>query len=659
MNMALATPPATSILTVRAGINERRFFESMQHLFAGSFSMVGELMQNARRAGASRVCFEFDPERATLAVVDDGHGIRDFQTLIQLCESSWDEKTMLSDRPFGMGLFSLLFAARQVTFRSCGLRLAVTLQDVIDKRALDVVPDADAPTAGTRIELVDLTSALLQKQHAYLPVHNLVAHLAEYALYNAVRERACSFPIPVVINGFELHRPYAQETLQGEHTSVGFVSIPSIHVHPDRSIGTLYSLSNVKMFLQGLPIGAGSYRPPEVLVHLDTTSFTARMPDRSSLYDHDLACKRIQDAITQVARDHLVRQKAALSGQDFVRRHWRDCSQYGLQHLLNDIPWISRDAVYALEKVTETSDEVQSPFRTGIQPDDSDSASLISREEVLSGRVVVWRHVPDAPSECRPGCLVMKIAQQQNIAALGCTLDPGHWLNSCSTDVYDLNFRVEPVQARGSALVYSGEWLENIELQLAKEVHIIVTSKVDPAYNLEVVLNDDWVLLPRNYATEGLSQDEDFGNEDGICYVAGGDGAPDVPMDALSTFRDENDSYRDDWRSDAIAHWDSLVSGLRGESLATVVTSGLNSAPTAPSQGHAQHIAIVRTRRRRMHVSGELCAPEYSVVDPQRDGFWEEVAQQLEALGGSDPLGAHLKAAFYAVVKPGEDEPLP
>lgn len=505
MNLALATPAAANTETVRAGINERSFFASMRHLFAGSFSMVGELLQNGRRAGATKICVEFDPEQSTMAVVDDGHGIRDFNALIQLCESSWDEQTMLSDRPFGMGLFSLLFAAREITYRSCGRRLTVTLQDVIDKRALEVVPDADAPAVGTRIELVDLSAALLQKQWVVTPVHVDLAKLAEYALYNALRERACGFPIPVFINGFEMHRPYEQAVLKGEITSIGFVSIPSIHVHPQHGIGALYGSGRMKLLLQGLPIGSCSHGTPEAIVHLDTTAFTARMPDRSALYDHDEACKRINSTIVQLAKDHLVRQKAILTGKQFVLRHWKDCRHYDLLHLLNDIPWIPREAVLAVHTVTDTGDEVHANFMRGIRQDD------------------------------------------------------------------------------------------------------------------------------------------------------GGDGAPDIPMDALSTFRDDNDDYHSDWRDRAIEHWDSVVSGLRGESLANVVVTGLRSAATTPSEGHAQHIAIVRTRQRRGH-DGALYAPEYSVVDAQRDGFWEEVARQLEAFGGNEPLGAHLKAAFYAVVKPGEQE---
>lgn len=655
MNHTVATPEAE---TVRAGINEKRFFASLQHLFSGSFSMVGELMQNARRAGASRVTFEFDPEKATMAVGDNGHGIRDFKLLIQLCESSWDEQTMLADRPFGMGLFSLLFAAREITFRSCGKRLQITLQDVIDKRALDVTPDPSAPEAGTRIELADISSALLHKQYAVPTLSSQGFHLADYALCNAIRELTCGFPIPVFVNGVEMERPYAQAVLPGEITSIGFVSIRSIHQNPERGIGQILGRGSRKLMLQGLPIGGRPFSNAVAFVHLDSTAFTAPMPDRTALYDQDAAETRIAYALMQVAKDHLVRQKAALEGKEFVRRHWTDCGMYGLQHLLNDIPWIPREAVHAITAVTEADDEVQSAFTHGAEDSNaSDSDLLISREEIRSGAVTIWRNVPDIPSDSRLACLIMKIARRENIGVFDGKLDREHWLNTCTPDAHDLEFRIDAVSTRGSAQIYSGNWDHQVDIQLAREVRVSVTSKVDSTLNVEFAIENDWVLLPRDYGTDAHSQEDTFEDPHAICYLAGGDGGRGHPVDALSTFRDENEDFRDEWRDRAVAHWDSVVSGLRGESLANVVASGLNSAATTPSEGHAQHLAIVRTRRSRGY-NNQLQAPAFSVVDPQRDGFWEEVARKLEAIGGDVPLDARLKAAFYAVVKPGEEEPI-
>lgn len=79
--------PTQSNETVAASINERKLLGTLKHLFATSYSMLGELMQNARRAGATRVDFLFDFERRQLEVIDDGCGIDDFSTLLALCDS--------------------------------------------------------------------------------------------------------------------------------------------------------------------------------------------------------------------------------------------------------------------------------------------------------------------------------------------------------------------------------------------------------------------------------------------------------------------------------------------------------------------------------------------------------------------------------------------
>ena len=63
-------------------------------LFNGTIGdILGELLQNSRRAGASRIdiacCADHDGARLTLA--DDGTGVADPQTMIALGDSGWSE----------------------------------------------------------------------------------------------------------------------------------------------------------------------------------------------------------------------------------------------------------------------------------------------------------------------------------------------------------------------------------------------------------------------------------------------------------------------------------------------------------------------------------------------------------------------------------------
>lgn len=81
--------------------------------------ILSELIQNARRAGASGVdltVIEGDGS-LFLAIADDGAGIEDPSVILALGRSGWGEEVARREDPAGMGVFSL--AGRDVEVRSC------------------------------------------------------------------------------------------------------------------------------------------------------------------------------------------------------------------------------------------------------------------------------------------------------------------------------------------------------------------------------------------------------------------------------------------------------------------------------------------------------------------------------------------------------------
>ncbi len=57
-------------------VNEKRLPATVKRLFKNSVSeIVGELLQNSQRAGASEILFYLDREANTIIVRDDGSGI--------------------------------------------------------------------------------------------------------------------------------------------------------------------------------------------------------------------------------------------------------------------------------------------------------------------------------------------------------------------------------------------------------------------------------------------------------------------------------------------------------------------------------------------------------------------------------------------------------
>lgn len=250
----------TQAQAVRASVNEKQLLSTMKHLFKSNFSFLGELMQNARRAGASMVRFEFDPETKTLIVGDNGCGIEDFGKLIDLCTSGWAEDVQIADNPFGMGFFSVFFACDHITVRSRGLTLTASHDDIMSKRLIQVVDDEVPVRTGVILELHGLKQELLGHQQYY--AHGTGDKMEAYELYRQLRKFSMGFPIEVQCNGTSLPRPHAQAALKGEETAYGFVHMAQVHGGKE-SKPLSDQMCDTALYLQGLLVLSNdSTKPP-------------------------------------------------------------------------------------------------------------------------------------------------------------------------------------------------------------------------------------------------------------------------------------------------------------------------------------------------------------------------------------------------------------
>jgi len=108
-----------------------------------------EILQNARRAGATRV--EIDNRDGLVSVHDNGGGIEHFGRLLHMGSSGWEEDLESGEDPAGVGLFSL--APRTVTIRSRGHRVTVNGEGWTGAPVpVDVDPE---PVAGTLLTFDD------------------------------------------------------------------------------------------------------------------------------------------------------------------------------------------------------------------------------------------------------------------------------------------------------------------------------------------------------------------------------------------------------------------------------------------------------------------------------------------------------------------------
>lgn len=108
--------------TICAKVNPRLLTKA-DRLFTGSMEgRIIELLQNARRAGATEV--RITNKNNLVTVQDNGCGIQDFQKLLDLGSSGWNEQIESGEDPAGVGLFSL--APRQVIITSGNSKVVIT-----------------------------------------------------------------------------------------------------------------------------------------------------------------------------------------------------------------------------------------------------------------------------------------------------------------------------------------------------------------------------------------------------------------------------------------------------------------------------------------------------------------------------------------------------
>ena len=90
---------------LRASINGLAMKKVTRFFNATTEAIVGEMLQNARRAGATKVRIRTKPK--TITIDDDGVGIAEPGQLLEFGSSGWSDQRTRAEDPAGMGFFSL------------------------------------------------------------------------------------------------------------------------------------------------------------------------------------------------------------------------------------------------------------------------------------------------------------------------------------------------------------------------------------------------------------------------------------------------------------------------------------------------------------------------------------------------------------------------
>lgn len=419
---------ATHLDTITSSINERRFFEHLKAFFSTSTVVLSECMQNARRAGADRVWFEFDEGTATLTITDNGCGIEDFRALLTVAESGWNEQTMEDERPFGIGFFSACFAADRVRVQSRRHQVTFTSEELAAK--CPVAIESSEYFIGTRVIL----------EGCKLEMQNIESSIQAYAK---------GFAIPVFWQGKEQPRPHARATLRGIDTPVGFVHAPGIH-----TLTIPKDYPRYVLYYQGLPVRGFAkhyryYYDNEIVIHVDQKRYLPRMPDRDALIDESNAWDGFHAQVESLWRETLLRKKESLSALEFANTYWHVANQKGCLDIMCDVPVIP---VLQLSLVEYTP--IRRSFENGFLRFADEPVTL---EKVQSGETVLYKGpISDFKEE---GAYFARLAWAKEKKALFvCGLPPGHWAEPYIRDLFE-----RPIEIGGRRLAtetLDGEWVE-------------------------------------------------------------------------------------------------------------------------------------------------------------------------------------------------------
>lgn len=400
-------------------VNQANLVKSLRFSFTQKTTVLSELMQNARRAQATQVSFNFCAETQMLQVIDDGCGIESIETLLTVAESGWDAELIERECCFGIGFLSALFACRHL--------------NVISKSgSIDV--DTGAVLAFKPVTITPVTG---WDGLTVLTLHGV--DLYEDKITLALRRLARGFPIPVIFNGDTMERAAAVDSgLDFVATEIGAVYLHGLQ----EPMGAQYEFD---VFLQGLPIySSHNYSSERHIIHLDSARFHARLPDRDKLVNEADVVNEVKAMLAVEIEKRLRRLKAEQTPEKFVRyydmmRHWHVLS------LLNDVPVVPVQALCEIRDYPVCDTEIFDDFERQV-------VKAMTRAEIEA------RGVVSIDDDVRTdGAARYLFAREKDYLVYNDKLDRGHWLLPL---VQDLNAEELTIECMNETheVQFQGAW---------------------------------------------------------------------------------------------------------------------------------------------------------------------------------------------------------
>jgi hypothetical protein len=284
--------------TISAKVNPR-LLSKADRLFTGTLEgRIIEILQNARRAGATHV--RIHNKTGCVTVEDNGCGITDFQKLLDLGGSGWDEKLEQGEDPAGVGLFCL--APRNVTIASGNKSVTITPGGWTGEKIN--VTESDQVFQGTRLEFCD----------------------DQPWDFETVQEHAVFSGLKVVVDGKYCHNMPFCSAEAAEYPDLGCqVEVTSELSNYHRKRASYYYRNRILINFHGQVVELEHWPGDErlgihILVNLtDRTAIRLMLPARTKVVEN-AALEKLKAAIEVEYYRYFQRQKEhSLSYREYLR----------------------------------------------------------------------------------------------------------------------------------------------------------------------------------------------------------------------------------------------------------------------------------------------------------------------------------------------------
>ena len=470
--------------TTQLTVNPENLVKNLRFSFTQATTVLGELMQNSRRAGATSVSFDYVEATRLLTVRDNGCGIDSLATLLTVAESGWNADIIEREQPYGIGFLSALFSCEFIRVESKGGCFSAPTEDLLSFKPVTIKPVVDWN---------GITTITLQ---GFKPEAQQIE--------NHLQRLAKGFPISVILNSVPLERTRAVDAgLQFVNTGIGQVYLNGL----SNEENWLHLCPYFHLYLQGLPV----YHSDEEryfghIVHLDSARFHARLPDRDKLIDEADVVAEVKRVLQREARQKLEQLKQQLQPTAFAEGY-ETLKAYRCLDLLNDVPVLPKQVLAFVQDfpIMEGCDAFN--LGTYEQP--------VTQEDVLTGKV----NIAELDDFDSVGAARWMFAWHRDLLIYRSRLDAGHWLLDHLVDLNAQAVRIEIIGETHRAS-FQGQWVE-AEAVFCEQYRLTIGDEC-------VVIENDALY-----------------DEDGCLFIVPKGDASGAVVGQASSYHDEWDSFNE------------------------------------------------------------------------------------------------------------------